>query len=467
MRVWGDNPNSGRPDDWYNLSGETAAEPSQPVVVRKTMHWDVRGSDTTRPVAQTRLGDIILFALRMGMQWRKLDVENGTLLAVGNGYGLSSASRSGLILNFTSAGDHKYLPRIIPSQYADKLLCGILPGDPDLVKRDFSMVRRDGEPEGEWQVLRRILEFTGVERGFVHGSFEPEAARHDLTKLLCPFLPQEFSNSAIVRFAGWPWHRAESFLHYFESRIALLQQLDAELKHGHSQYSREDLESLQAVKALLDQLKDDHALDFYCVEFTPYRRIPVTRSQGGRGPSVQFLQRCGFAFRKCTESLKDREWDRPNTNRPEGSSTRYTLLVAAHTSMTHRAIDEAEEEYQEVKNQLKRDIAGREVLPSDWAGVAGVEEKAPPQARGWFRNPRFYFQMNTIIQRMKSRDHGIREELAEFGVEVTDAEAQLAWWIMMVRGITWDMSCYREPWPEDELLVPSSFYKDPTPVMLA
>lgn len=441
---------------------QTTSKPTQPVVEQQTVHWDFRGANITRPVAQTRLGDIILFALRMGMQWRTLDIESGMLVAVGNGYSLSTANRSGLIFTFTSAGHHDRPPSIIPSQYADKMLFGILPGDPDLVKKDFILVRRTGDRDKDERILARILQPHGLDHGD-HIKLETKAARNDLKKLLCPFLPQKYVNTATVRFMGWSWHCAQSFIGFFESRVAFIQSLDAEVKHNTSQHSGKNMNSLRNMKARLDELKNKYSSDFYCLKFTPRQTLSTTSSQQHTDYFNSFIRECEGIFDGCTKYLKDHKWGHGVENAPEDGSTKYALLVAAHTAMTNNAIGKAEKKFQEAKANLESAHHG------DWAEAIGIEKEAPPRTRNprHLGNPRFYFQMNQIVYDMRSEDCGIRQELLKLGVEVTDTDAQVAWWMMMIRGIAWDMSCWREGWPSDERFVPSTFYGDPTPVMLA
>lgn len=439
-------------------SSEFTNNPTQPVVEQQRVHWDFRGSNITRPVAQTRLGDIILFALRMGMQWRRIDVERGILLAVGKGYSFSSANQSGLIVTFTRTGFPDKPPRIIPSEFADKLLFGILPGDPVLVKRDFNLVSRGGEVSREEYILERILEHRGLDSG-VHIKFSTRAARQYLKKLLCPFFRQEHANTATVRFVGWPWHRVALFLHYFESRVAFIQRLDTEVKRHLSQYKEEDAILLRSVKTRLDELKDEYSSDFYCINFT-HRHRQVLSTPGMYEVFNSLLQESQDIFDSFTKNLTEHNWHQEVDKSPDGGSTKFALLVAAHTFLTNNSIHEAENEMQEAKRRLKN---------GDWAEFMGIEQQAPPETKQkpQFGKPAFYFRMNKIVQNMKPEDRGIQQELAKLGVEVTATDAQLAWWMMMIRGIAWDISCYREPWPADERFVPSTFYGDPTPVMLA
>lgn len=184
-----------------------------------------------------------------------------------------------------------------------------------------------------------------------------------------------------------------------------------------------------------------------------------------RKPQFFFRLLCENAFNTYTESLEEHKWG-DRINDAEDGSTNYALLVATHTIITNKIINAAGKELQEADDQLKKRISGRRLLRSDWAEVIRVEEQAPPEARENLGHPRFYFRVNKIVQMMKSENSGIRQELARFEVKVTDAAAQLAWWMMMIRGVAWDMSCYREQWPDQEF-VPSTFYRDPRPVMLA
>lgn len=48
------------------------------------------------------------------------------------------------------------------------------------------------------------------------------------------------------------------------------------------------------------------------------------------------------------------------------------------------------------------------------------------------------------------------------GAKITVADAKIAWWMLMLRGIAWTMSVFIETKNE----VPSSFYEDPTPVWI-
>jgi hypothetical protein len=81
------------------------------------------------------MGDIVILALRMGMQWRVLDLESGKIKADGNGFNLtgSEAMGLGIILRLTAKGQHVKYRKLIPTCAVDKMLLDILPSDPVLV----------------------------------------------------------------------------------------------------------------------------------------------------------------------------------------------------------------------------------------------------------------------------------------------------------------------------------------------
>lgn len=454
---------------------------SDPVIVKRTIHWDFLGSGITRPVAMTTVGDIISIALRMGMQWRTIEPENGKMQAVGNGYSLSStaASRGGIILTFAAAGDHSKLPRIVPSRAADKLLFGILPGDPYLVKKDFHMVGSDVHPRDTKAILSEISASTGMDVGVRDSDFDlgNRFLKNDFVKLLCPFFPLEGSTLATIRFAGWPRQRSWSLLHFWESRLALSQELDEEVSRRGSLDGEFDpaFLLLGQLKVHLDTLKSKYHDDFYCLKFTPSQDTNVRGNVEGR--KLDFLRACRDAVDTCTDALAHRNWGElaSESETDVGAvSTRYVLLVAAHSYVAKRAVEAGDKNF-EAAQALLTTKKGRSPSRRDWwEHVNGHETSGaastPVVPCG---SPRFWFRMKQIRLDMMDPEKGLQRELLQkFGLDVDryeekDAQVDVAWWLMMVRGIAWDMACYREPWPEDWKPVKSEFYGDQTHVMLA
>jgi hypothetical protein len=65
-------------------------------IVYRTWNWGFMPPDLTRPLAEVSMGDIVILALRMGMQWRVLDLDSGKLQADGNGFNLTGFEARGL-----------------------------------------------------------------------------------------------------------------------------------------------------------------------------------------------------------------------------------------------------------------------------------------------------------------------------------------------------------------------------------
>jgi hypothetical protein len=69
-------------------------------VIYQERTWDLLPPDIIRPMASSRLGTIIVLALRLGMQWEIIDVSNGAMRAEGNGHTLLSTMLRGLGIAF-------------------------------------------------------------------------------------------------------------------------------------------------------------------------------------------------------------------------------------------------------------------------------------------------------------------------------------------------------------------------------
>lgn len=116
-----------------------------PAIIYRRWNWDFMPPEMVRPLAESTLGDIVILALRMGMQWRILEPENSKLQADGNGYIMSATDVKGLgmVLRLTAAGSSEEFPKLIPSVASDKLACGIISRCPDFVDQDFALVSND------------------------------------------------------------------------------------------------------------------------------------------------------------------------------------------------------------------------------------------------------------------------------------------------------------------------------------
>ena len=171
-------------------------------VTFRSWTWDSNPAGVERPLAESTIGDIVVLALRMGMHWQVLN--DGHLCADGNGYAISTTEVGGLgiVLRFTDTGFHAVFPRVIPSTASDKLLCGIIPGCPDLVEQDFRLVsngRKAISIGDEGGLLHRIGVSERMRKRYAYSD-----THNELVALLCPFLPQKGSTIAQFNCPVWP-----------------------------------------------------------------------------------------------------------------------------------------------------------------------------------------------------------------------------------------------------------------------
>lgn len=452
---------------------------SDPVIIQRTIYWDLLGSLITRPVAFTTVGDIIIFAIRMGMHWRTIESQTGTgMSASGNGYSLSATpgNGGGLILTFTAAGSHSQIPGLIPSRDADKLLFGILPGDENLVKRDFNVIgpaterakqRRHRSEKGHHQhheengsssldEMRRRHDdiFEELSKASHDSDAENEddgryevhgmAVRADMLKLLCRFLPLQGSSLTKIRFAGWRGQRGYSQLHFWEFRLVLFLELSKIAERNDHQTV------LNELKYRLNTLRSDYRDDFYNVKFTTAGH----KSTVDKPKICALVEKCRETYNYCTRALQNLGWDEMVAE----DITRYTQLVVVHCQIAMDAADQGDKKYNDNKKSPKDE---QEEWKEEFQKAAGAADL--PSAQLKVASSKTYFRAKMVVKNTSN----LGELLRGKSVEVTEEEAKVAWWLMMVRGIAWDMSCYREAWPEDSAIVYPAFFGDQTPVMLA
>lgn len=226
--------------------------------------WDFMPPDAIKPLAESTVGDIVVLALRLGMKWRSLNLDEGIMQADGNGLALSATETKGLglVFKFSAVGKIDKFPRIVPSMAADKLLCGVLPGDPTLVGADFSIVNNDRTPRMSY-VQGGLFHKLGLARVITLGmkqTYLPHF-QNDPIMLLMPFIPQRNSNIVTAEINGMlEWRR--SIFSYWEGRYSLMQAL----KHRIEHFSGNDLFKSKLAEVLkhFQDLEKYHE-DFYCV----------------------------------------------------------------------------------------------------------------------------------------------------------------------------------------------------------
>lgn len=128
-------------------------------VMFRQWSWDMMPADMTRPLATIAISHLVILAVRLGMQWRSINLETG-MSADGHGYSLSStrSDKLGLVFKLIAFGpDFEPQGRLIPSKSADKLICGMLPGCNVLVNRSASIPCSSAHTSGSL-----VLTYTGI-----------------------------------------------------------------------------------------------------------------------------------------------------------------------------------------------------------------------------------------------------------------------------------------------------------------
>ena len=314
------------------------------IVIYRRWNWDFMPPEMIRPLATSTLGDIVILAVRLGMQWRALKPENARLQADGNGYSLSATEVRGLgiVFRFAATGFHNELPRLVPSGEQDKLLCGIVPGCPDLVKRDFKLVGDN------WKCLKidGILSKIGLpkDKKDQYAKCPWQETYNEVIQLLCPSLPLE--GSTIGRFYFSAWHETndrKSVFRFWEGRLALKRGLEKRMQEKKRYVET----SLLGVYEYFENFEKHYANDFYC----RWDRAAIP-NHTSPSQKTSMLNCCRDAFGSTTRSLKNLSEDlNPQLEQYEESDQLqgYLSLIAAHVSMSLDAFQEAEEGMEERK----------------------------------------------------------------------------------------------------------------------
>ncbi|KAL9625344.1 MAG: hypothetical protein Q9160_000407 [Pyrenula sp. 1 TL-2023] len=446
-------------------------------VIYRQWTWDFMPPDTVKPLAEATVGDIVILARRMDMQWRELDLQNSRIQAEGNGYSLTSTEVKGLgiVLRFSSIGRHGAFPRIIPSKAGDKLICGIVPGCPALVRTDFEIVRPDRSiprvhaPGG---VLADLgvpddicLEIAGKKGGHPGGGDYQETDTECLI-LLCAFLPLPHSTIVSYNFFGLrpgPGVR-KSVFHFWEGRWALFHKLTErveQLSTSQTPAARQLFTDLSSVHASFSHLESFYRHDFYCrwgrAVITHAGALRPLQSESDRATNKEGLvEFCRNAFDDTTRYLAA-----PGREMHEevNGKTRYLHLVAGHVVMAHKAIREALAFVDHQPKEQREQGALRRKYGFDPPG---------PGARAG----NFVFQQQVEIglryaQHLRHGEHGVRRYLLERAMEFEEEEVEGMWWNLMLRGVVWDMGSWGRGGEEVGERVPSAFYGDRTPVWIS
>lgn len=391
--------------------------------------WDLLPPDTQKPLASSDIGTIIVLAVRMGMQWRTLNPDEGRMSADGNGYVLSSVDARGLgiVLKLRSIGKHERIPAFTQSAAVDKTICGVLPGCPRLVNQEFNIVTEDRKLDLKDTVIRRIDVRNNT-------SWE---SNNELPVLLCDFLPLR-GDRAIVHSAfsriGIPPGR--STFSWWEGRYALRNCLASKPDKSPQ---------LEKILQWFLKFEENYRAFFYNGHHEPSRAIQVLEGTTADKLETQsrLLHDCRDAFNWTTLKFEELNYHEMS---PDGINTFYVCLVAAHYRLAHETVD------------LHRDLEKKQ--KDAW-------KRRLPQT--WPRNLRIgsedVYQMvvERTVHLTTKEEWSITEAMAKRGKVIDAKEAELVWWLLMLRGVAWILST--EP-VASSFPVPASMYGNPTPVWI-
>lgn len=129
----------------YTRSRKNFDHITSPTISVRQRSWDFVPPDIIRPFASSTIGDIIVMAHRLGMEWKDMRPDEGVMRAEGNGLAMNSTSvrAFGILLQITQDLSRyqgtRYPGRnfLIPTREVDKLGFRIIPGCPILGLPDY------------------------------------------------------------------------------------------------------------------------------------------------------------------------------------------------------------------------------------------------------------------------------------------------------------------------------------------
>ena len=202
--------------------------------------WDFVPPEVVRPLASVTVSDIAVMARRLGLIWKQFDHLEGNLRAEGNGHTIiSTAVRSmGTVLqigikDFLPTGDpaEEFNELYIPSEAADKMGFGLVPGEASLGVPDYKL----GTEEEVLATLRNVVDPSREAARTVEGLLEANPGWtpgiSDIIGFAAPMIRQ--SHSSIVRvpqpagYATGLTQQQEGFVVFHKRLLNLVEERDA------------------------------------------------------------------------------------------------------------------------------------------------------------------------------------------------------------------------------------------------
>ncbi|KAL9070462.1 MAG: hypothetical protein Q9161_004886 [Pseudevernia consocians] len=287
--------------------------------------WDFVPPEVVRPLASVTVCDLAVMARRLGMIWKQFEPLNGNFRAEGNGHTITStAVRSmGTVLQI---GVKDFLPNAnpaedlnelyIPSEAADKMGFGMVPGEASLGVPDYKLgteaevlatLRNLVDPSRE--AAERVKGILGANPGWTPGI-------SDIIGFAAPMIRQTFSS--IVRIpqpAGYAiglTQQEEGFVVFHKRLYDLVAERDAK----HEPVSNQTRSILHQYAELLHRYGEQWEKQEVC-------------NQKLNDRSMEFLDDLHGRHLAATKYFKDL-MARYNESSEKSQVFRYTDLMYAH-----------------------------------------------------------------------------------------------------------------------------------------
>lgn len=287
--------------------------------------WDFVPPEVVRPLASVTIGDLAILARRLGMIWKQFEPLDGNLRAEGNGHTITSvAVRSmGTVLqigvkDFLLSEDpaEELNELYIPSEAADKMGFGIVPGEASLGVPDYKL----GTEAEVLATLRNVVDPSREAAERVKGILEANPGWtpgiSDIIGFAAPIIRQSYSS--IVRVpqpAGYAiglTQQQEGFVVFHKRLYDLIAERDAK----HEPVSQQTRSILHQYAELLSRYGEQWESHEAC-------------NQKLNDRSVEFLDDLHGRHLAATKYFKDL-MARYNDRGEKSQVFRYTDLMYAH-----------------------------------------------------------------------------------------------------------------------------------------
>ena len=354
--------------------------------------------------------------------------------------------------------------QLVPTVPADKMLFGIIPGCTKLGFEDYHILGDDYKPRLD--VVFDSLDLDYETRSLLSETptFYTRCPVNDILALVSQFVPK--CNSPIARtFHPILWNTTAipdiyaCVFHFWEGRTWLFCNMQKEWKTSEDSY-----EILDLFKAF-ERTFEDHFHGRW--ENSPIRfrkegnqqRIERLRN------ALKMLQMLRELHSKTTTYFESLESLQPFN---------YRQLVGAHINMATKAVINAEWEEREAEDQRSKRYSSEGTRHSKGPQDDNVCEKLTPR-HGPVGRDGIYSKLagqRPFLARMfriaECYTNGLDEIARTLSTQYRADEDSIkdAWWVLIVRGMCWDMSLWMTAPDADSQLLPSSFYGSRVPVWI-